>query len=188
MRKLLTYLLLLFPFLMQAEILAPIHWEACAARLTDSTAQITLTATIDEGWHLYTQDLPEGGPVATQFRYKQPVLGPTTTDAPVLSDYDENFEMELTYYTSSVVFTQTVLARPDETLAGSVTFMACDDHQCLAPETWDFEIGKVSPEETNSPREAIVRASASKELSTLLWIFLMAGTASKADNCASAFS
>ena len=173
MRKLLTYLLLLFPFLMQAEILAPIHWEACAARLTDSTAQITLTATIDEGWHLYTQDLPEGGPVATQFRYKQPVLGPTTTDAPVLSDYDENFEMELTYYTSRVVFTQTVLARPDETLAGSVTFMACDDHQCLAPETWDFEIGKVSPEETNSPREAIVRASASKELSTLLWIFLM---------------
>ncbi len=176
MRKLLTYLLLLFPFLMQAEILAPIHWEACAARLTDSTAQITLTATIDEGWHLYTQDLPEGGPVATQFRYKQPVLGPTTTDAPVLSDYDENFEMELTYYTSRAVFTQTVLARPDETLAGSVTFMACDDHQCLAPETWDFEIGEESAGQmamNNSPREAIVRASASKELSTLLWIFLM---------------
>ena len=166
MRKKLTYLFLLLPLLMQAQILAPIHWEAVAARLTDSTAQITLTATIDEGWHLYTQDLPDGGPVATQFRYKQPALGPTTTDATVLSDYDDNFEMELTYYTTKAVFTQTVLAREEETLAGSVTFMACDDHQCLAPETWDFEVGKVAPEETAQP-------SAVSPASSLLWIFLM---------------
>ena len=167
MRKKLIYLFLLLPLLMQAQILAPIHWEASAARLTDSTAQITLTATIDEGWHLYTQDLPDGGPVATQFRYKQPALGPTTTDATVLSDYDDNFEMELTYYTTKAVFTQTVLAREDETLAGSVTFMACDDHQCLAPETWDFEVGKVTPEEATQP------SAISPQTSSLLWIFLM---------------
>lgn len=170
MKKILTYFFLLFPLLIQAEILAPIHWEASATRLSDSTAQITLTATIDEGWHLYTQDLPEDGPVATQFSYKQPALGPTTTDASVHSDYDENFEMELTYYSSKAVFTQTVLARQDETIAGSVTFMACDDHQCLAPETWDFSIGEST---MSSPPNQGGVPEGGEGLSSLLWIFLM---------------
>ena len=174
MKKLLTYLLLLVPMMVGAQILAPIHWEASAARLTDTTAQITLTATIDEGWHLYTQDLPDDGPVATQFHYKQPALGPTTTDAEVLSDYDENFEMELTYYATKAVFTQTVLAREDEQLAGSVTFMACDDHQCLAPETWEFTVGSAAPEEQLSTfnSQLSTRSDRPKER-TLIWIFLM---------------
>lgn len=153
--------------MVQAEILTPIRWEAAKAQLTDSTAQITLTATIDEGWHLYTQDIPDGGPVATRFDYKQPCLGQTTTDAEVYSDYDENFEMDLTYYLAKAVFTQTVLAREDEPVAGSVTFMACNDQQCLAPETWEFSVGEAEAEEVAQPSDI------SSQTTSLLWIFLM---------------
>ena len=167
MRKILTYILLLGALTVQAEILTPIRWEAAKAQLTDSTAQITLTATIDEGWHLYTQDIPDGGPVATRFDYKQPRLGQTTTDAEVYSDYDENFEMDLTYYLTKAVFTQTVLAREDEPVAGSVTFMACNDQQCLAPETWEFTVGEAEAEAVAQPSDI------SSQTSSLLWIFLM---------------
>ena len=166
MKRLTYLLLLLLPLLVQAQILAPIHWEAAASALTDTTAQITLTATIDEGWHLYTQDIPDGGPVPTQFHYNQPVIGQTVTDAEVLKDYDDNFEMELTYYEKQAVFTQVVRATKEDQIAGSVTFMACNDQQCLAPETWEFTIGEAAPAEKQLSTFYF-------QLSTLLWIFLM---------------
>ena len=178
MKRKLTYLLLLLPLLLQAQILTPIRWEAALGARTDTTAEVILTATIDEGWHLYTQDLPEGGPVATRFSYKQPALGATTTSAQVHSDYDDNFEMELTYYESKAVFHQLVRASKDDEIAGSVTFMACNNTQCLAPETWEFSIGASSQEGIvcsvpSSEENNFQFSTFNSQLSSLLWIFLM---------------
>ena len=178
MKRKLTYLLLLLPLLLQAQILTPIRWEAALGARTDTTAEVILTATIDEGWHLYTQDLPEGGPVATRFSYKQPALGATTTSAQVHSDYDDNFEMELTYYESKAVFHQLVRASKDDEIAGSVTFMACNNTQCLAPETWEFSIGASSQEGIvcsvpSSEENNFQLSTFNSQLSSLLWIFLM---------------
>ena len=172
MKRKLTCLLLLLPLLLQAQILTPIRWEAALGARTDSTAEVVLTATIDEGWHLYTQELAEGGPVATQFRYNRPVLGLTTTDAEVHSDYDDNFEMELTYYETKAVFHQLLRAEKADEIAGSVTFMACNDQQCLAPDTWEYTIGEsaASHEESISGKEL---STFNFQFSTLLWIFLM---------------
>ena len=168
MKRYLTYICLLLPLWVSAQILTPIRWSAAVEALTDSTAQVVLTARIDEGWHLYTQDIADGGPVATRFSYEQPTVGPTTTDAAVLRDYDVNFEMELTYYEHEAVFVQVVKARPDEAVRGSVTFMACNDQQCLAPETWEFS---VSPNNAPSKSEGVTNVVGRD--SSLLWIFLM---------------
>jgi len=175
MKRKLTYLLLLLPLLLQAQILTPIRWEAALGARTDSTAEVVLTATIDEGWHLYTQELAEGGPVATQFRYNRPVLGLTTTDAEVHSDYDDNFEMELTYYETKAVFHQLLRAEKADEIAGSVTFMACNDQQCLAPDTWEYTIGESSANAiSGTPENADETGSSlSSDESSLLWIFLM---------------
>ncbi len=171
MKRRLIYLLLLLPVALSAQILQPIHWQATAERLTDSTAQVVLTASIDQGWHLYTQDLPEDGPVATRFEYACPVIGKTTTDAEVHSDYDANFEMTLTYYVTKAVFRQEVRVGMNEPISGSVTFMACDDRQCLAPETWDFSVTAEATSETVTTQAAEPMDSA--EESSLWWIFLM---------------
>lgn len=160
MKRLITYLLLLFPLLVHGQILEPIHWSATAEKQSDTTVVVVLTAKIDKGWHLYTQDIPEDGPVATTFRYDQPALGATTTDAAVVSEYDGNFEMELTYYEHEAVFRQVVRAGATDTLSGEVTFMACDDKQCLAPDTWSWQVAP----------QAKTTSAASK---SLLWIFLM---------------
>lgn len=142
MKKTAILFFLAFAALMaQAQILDPIHWKASAKALTDSTTDVVLTATIDEGWHLYTQDIPDGGPVPTQFNYSDGLLmGQTATTAKVHSSYDENFEMDLTYYEAKAVFHQTVMSRDLKKLHGSVTFMACNDQMCLAPATWEWTV------------------------------------------------
>ena len=172
MRRYLTYIFLLLPLALRAQILTPIHWSAAVTTLTDSTAQVVLTATIDEGWHLYTQDIPEDGPVPTTFAYEQPAIGATTTDAPVLRDYDENFEMELTYYEHEAKFIQIVKAHPDETVRGSVTYMACNDQQCLAPETWQFS-SEPDMAQNSSPVTGEGDRLRWRSGYSLLWIFLM---------------
>ena len=135
----------------QAQILEPIHWKVSAKALTDSTTDVIMTATIDEGWHLYTQDIPEGGPVSTQFSYGElPLIGETTTKAAVHTAYDENFEMDLSFYEMKAVFHQTVVSKGQDKLTASVTFMACNDQMCLAPNTWEKTIKVpvyVAPEE-----------------------------------------
>ena len=171
MKRKLTYLLLLLPLFVQAQILAPIHWTARAEQNTDSTVLVLLTATIDAGWHLYTQDIADGGPVATTFTYAQPAMGSTTTDAAVTREYDPNFEMELTYYSGTVVFSREVLAKAGDSLSGSVTFMACDDKQCLAPDTWEWSVTATPAE--GSAAEGKAGGLLSGNSQSLLWIFLM---------------
>ena len=141
MRKFITCLFIALATLTQAQILEPIHWKVSAKALTDSTTDVIMSATIDEGWHLYTQDIPDGGPVPTQFSYGElPLIGQTTTSAKVYSAYDENFEMDLTFYETKAVFHQTVLTRGAKELTASVTFMACNDQMCLAPATVEKKV------------------------------------------------
>lgn len=142
MKKLTTlFLLVLATVMVQAQILDPIHWKVSAKALTDSTTDVILTATVDETWHLYTQDIPDGGPVRTQFDYNgSRLIGQTVTSAKVHSSYDENFEMDLTYYEGKAVFHQTVVSAGQQKLKGGVTYMACNDQMCLAPSTWEWSV------------------------------------------------
>lgn len=139
MKKQVLYILLCLPLLVQAQILEPIHWSVAVKALSDSTSEVLLTAKIDEGWHLYTQDIPEDGPHATVFTYAQKTIGRTKTGATVHKSYDENFEMELTYYETKATFRQVIRSREGEKLSGSVEFMACNDQMCLPPSSWDWE-------------------------------------------------
>lgn len=130
-----------------AQIVDPIHWSAELVETGELTedgdaaiVEIVWHATIDEGWHLYTQDIPEDGPVPTEFNYGEAyLLGATTTDAPVISSYDENFEMTLTYYEHEATFRQRITTQDPAAIEASVTYMACNDEMCLAPTTYHFE-------------------------------------------------
>ncbi|MCQ2334921.1 MAG: thioredoxin family protein [Paludibacteraceae bacterium] len=170
MKKFFT-ILCLMPMMVMAQIVDPIHWSQAVTALNDSVAQIQLTATIDEGWHLYTQDIPEDGPVATEFQYNSTdLIGSTTTDSPVHKNYDENFEMELTYYEETATFTQLVATTQPDTLSGTVMFMACNDMMCLAPKTWEWQAG--APVET-SEVEMVDDMGYIAPDTSLWWIFVM---------------
>lgn len=141
MKKLSILFLLAFTLVAQAQILEPIKWKVSAKALTDSTTDVILTATIEETWHLYTQDVSTLGANPTVFSYgDSKLIGKTTTSAKVHSLYDDILEIELTYYEGKAIFHQTVVSAGQQVIKGSVNFQACDAQNCLPPSTWEWSV------------------------------------------------
>lgn len=120
---------------LQAQIVEPVHWSAELNRINDTLQEAVLTAVIDDGWHLYTQDLPEDGPVPTTFSFGEGVTlyGPAMADKEPLSTYDENFMLTLSFYEGTVTFRQLL---GNGNVLPEVRYMACNDEMCLPPTTW----------------------------------------------------
>ncbi|WP_242086311.1 protein-disulfide reductase DsbD family protein [Aestuariivivens sediminis] len=131
-----------------AQIFEPVTWSTTVEKISDSEYNLVTTATIDKGWHLYSQDVPEGGPIPTTFTYddqggKIIILGNTSEeDGHTIND--PVFEMEIKFFENRATFKQKVEI-PDETssISGTVEFMVCDDTKCLPPTEVDltFKIG-----------------------------------------------
>jgi hypothetical protein len=105
---------------------------------------IEMKATIDEGWHLYSQYINNKiGPVPTAFVFtpteKVKLIGKTEEPTPI-KEYDENFEATLDFYKGEVVFSQKVEFISTQTIDGYVTFMVCNETMCLPPSDIPFKI------------------------------------------------
>lgn len=127
----------------------PVKWSlsAPAPALPGTRFQATLTATIEEGWHLYSLRPLEGGPIPTSITVPPPqqfkLVG--QIDAPVpLSAHEEAFGMSVEFYFGEVEFVLPIevnrSAKPGRhTLAVTVRYQACDNTQCLPPKTVRLE-------------------------------------------------
>lgn len=153
--------------LLGAQIIEPVQWSATLQNRTDSTAQVLVTATLEPGWHLYGLSLPEGGPKPTTFQIPQTIAPLQVTGEPK-TVFDENFQMELSFFEDSVTFTQLCRFQAGDTLRCEVEYMACNDAQCLPPTVFAFTLPASSPalaEETIAP--------VSTANHSLWWIFWM---------------
>jgi thiol:disulfide interchange protein len=136
--------ILLFTGNLYSQILEPIKWKIQLKNVTEVESQVVFTATIDEGWHLYNMDLPEGGPVSTSFHYEKiqgaKRTGKTIAQTPAVHKMDEIFGMELSWFVKKAVFIQNVTITNKETfhLEGRVEFMGCNDESCLPPTPVNF--------------------------------------------------
>ena len=138
MKKYILSVFCLLTLFAQAQILEPIHWTAGELQVTDSLVELQLTATIDKDWHLYSTELPDGGPKATTFIVDgATVLELVPSQMPQMA-YDENFGMMLSYFEKQVDFSLRLLPEPDKALSVAVEYMACNDMQCLPPTTYTF--------------------------------------------------
>ncbi len=175
MKRILLYACLVLGLTAQAQIYEPIQWSVATESLTDSTVTLSLTATIEEGWHLYATELPEDGPRPTAFTLTgAEALTPMQATTAAITAYDETFMMDLAYYANKVTFTQEILARGAATIA--VTYMACNDMNCLPPTTWESSIAPLlSPHEGGKllADEAGETAPATQSESGYGWLFLM---------------
>ncbi len=51
-----------------AQIHNPVSWETSVKKISDSDFELVISASIEEGWHLYSQNVPEGGPIPTSIK------------------------------------------------------------------------------------------------------------------------
>ena len=137
--------LLLIAGFANAQINNPVTWTYTAKKVADKTYELHMTATIDGNWHLYAQDAGEG-PEPTAFAFTMNPLisfnGKIKEIGKQEKSYDKNFKSVIKYYTKKVTFVQNIKVKtPIATVVkGTVTYMVCNDRQCLPPKDIPFAI------------------------------------------------
>ena len=140
-----------------AQIIEAVHWRFSVKDISGSEKELVFTANMDDGWHLYGMNIPDGGPAATTFSFDEihgAVLdGGVTSSSRLIKKYDKQFEMELSWYEKQAVFIQKIkLTAPTFSITGNVRAMACNDQSCLPPTTEEFTFtGKGTPAEATKP-------------------------------------
>ena len=83
-----------------SQILEPVKWKTSVEKTSDKEAVLVMTATIEKGWHLYSQFIPDGGPIKTTFTFdaspNYKTLG-AVSEGKAVEYFDKNFEMQLKY-------------------------------------------------------------------------------------------
>lgn len=182
-------LLLLFAFFLgifslKSQVLEPVKWQFSLNSVSDTEVEIVAEAAIDEGWHLYSANLPEGGPVPTSINLieseEYEAAGEIKQEPQPEKQYDQAFDMELSWFSKSATLTLPVrIKSPDVVVVeGYVEFMVCDDEQCLPPDRVDFSLSlgddvvagkdeatKAKEKETAEPVEVVPQQDEKKEKS-----------------------
>jgi len=121
-----------------------IKWNCTAKVISGNQALLSFKATIMPGWHIYSTQQEDGGPLKTSITFATPnqyVLVGKTTEPKPLMKWDGAFGMQVLYFEKEVVFQQKIkLFAKDLKIKGEIEYMTCDDHQCLPPVTESFSI------------------------------------------------
>ncbi|QDO95494.1 thiol:disulfide interchange protein [Formosa sediminum] len=144
MKHTLFFFACLITWCFNGQVLDPVKWSTSVEKLSDTEYNLITTAKIDSGWHLYSQTVPEGGPIATTFTYDNSeetftLKGNTIEDVGHTIE-DPVFEMEIKFFEGEAKFIQKInVSKPTPTLLGFVEFMVCDDTRCLPPTEIELE-------------------------------------------------
>jgi len=128
---------------LQAQILEPVKWTFDSKDISSDVVELQFIADIDVGWHVYSTDIPDGGPIPTSFNFvdsdNYELIGDLETPE-AIEKFDKAFEMTLEYYGERAVFSQKVKLNTGEpfVIQGELEFMACDDSRCLPPAYVEF--------------------------------------------------
>jgi DsbC/DsbD-like thiol-disulfide interchange protein len=147
MKKVLTAaFLLLFSNILLAQIQNPVNWTASAKKIADKTYEIHLSANINNGWHIYSQTTPEGGPIPTNISFtKNPLVineGSTKEVGKMEQHNEPLFGVDVKQFSNKVDFVQVVKLKANvkTSLEVAVEFMTCNDKECLPPSTKKFTV------------------------------------------------
>ncbi|MGY5354906.1 protein-disulfide reductase DsbD domain-containing protein [Wenyingzhuangia sp. IMCC45467] len=143
-KKMMLLFVLAISFAGQSQILKPVKWSTSVNKISEKEAELIATATIEEGWHLYSQHVPEGGPIATLFVFEgngKYLKKGNTTEGKGHTIDDPIFEMKIKYFEKKAEFKQKIRLKSTApfVVKGLVTFMVCDDSRCLPPSDVDLE-------------------------------------------------
>jgi thiol:disulfide interchange protein DsbD len=128
--------------------LNPVSWNFTSKKVSDTEYDLVFKATIEKGWHIYSQFIQEGGPNPTAIEVKNAEkIGKATEVSSHKSDhFDKQFEMQLVDFEQDATFTQRVKIKDANTsLQASIEVQACDESKCLPPDpmevTFDLKTG-----------------------------------------------
>ncbi len=165
MKKLLfPFVLLLFAVAVQAQIQDPVKFNSELKILAADEAEVVFTAAIDKGWHVYSTNLGDGGPISATFNVEKisgaEVVGKLKPMGKEISTFDKLFEMKVRYFENTAQFVQKLkLTGGAYQLEGYLEYGACNDENCLPPTQVPFQFfGKAE----GAAKEAVVAGAETK--------------------------
>ena len=159
MKKVLTLLLMLgLSFAAFAQMVDPVKFSSKLEMLKDGEAQIVFTGKIDAGWHVYSTNLGNDGPISATFNTVKmdgaETVGKLTPKGNEISQFDNMFGMKLRFFEGSVTFVQKIkFTKPEYSIDCYLEYGACNDETCMPPTEVPF---------TGKGKSPAVAASAEK--------------------------
>ncbi|MFC2098716.1 protein-disulfide reductase DsbD family protein [Bacteroidota bacterium] len=154
------------------QILDPVDWKFAQEKSADNEYTLIFSASIENRWHLYSQHLPEGGPIPTSFYFensdKYQLIGEVEEISEAEEKYDASFGMDLKMFSREAIFKQKLklISSGDITLTGSLEYMCCDDERCLPPTEEEFSFSFTAGTAESNEGAGIQEAESTLELGT----------------------
>ena len=142
-----------------AQMMDPVHFTSQLKLLKEGEAELVFSATIDPGWHVYSTNLGNDGPIAASFNTvkmegAEPV-GKLQARGSEIKKYDKLFDMELRYFEKAVTFVQKIrFTKPQYDIDCYVEYGACNDEACLPPSEASLKAKGKSPVATEEAKDA----------------------------------
>ena len=191
MKKILLFLsLIILSVSSFSQIHDPVKWSTSVEKVSDTEYDLIVQATVEEGWHLYSQNVPEDGPIPTTFSFEKSEdyeLVGSTSEEEGHTIFDVVFEMEIKYFENNATFKQRIKTSAENAvkIAGEVEFMVCDDTSCLPPTFVDLNfqiqgnktintVGSTTNETKEVEKIAGTKKRDSSSNKSLLTIFIIA--------------
>ena len=165
-------LFILFTLLFSLTAMAqqnPVHFSVQQKQVSPTEVEVIFTAKIDQGWHVYSTNLPADGPTSASLHVDKAEgvtpVGKLTTRGKELNVYDKTFEMKLRYFENSVGFVQRYkITAKTYSIKGYLEYGACNDEMCLPPTQVEFNFKGNGP--ASAPAATPTAANAENEKTT----------------------
>ena len=150
MRKL-TYILLLFAFVAQGQIINPVKWKTKVVQKSETEFELVMDATIEKEWHMYSQFTPEDGPLPTVFDYKNAKgnfsLVGKTKESPYKKVFNDIFEVDEYYFANTAQFKQVIKVTNVQLkeVKVYVEYQVCKEQCIQQDETFTFKLPEIKP-------------------------------------------
>jgi thiol:disulfide interchange protein len=136
-----TLIILFFLSASYAQILNPVKFNYSLVKKGNKLYEVHIKAMIDPKWHLYSVKNPEGGAIATEIKFNDAQTAGSIKEKGALKTiFDKEFKLNQKYFEKNVEFVQKVKLKSDDKVTGTITYMVCNDKQCLPPKDVEFKI------------------------------------------------
>ena len=126
-----------------AQDLSPVVWSAEISE-TDSGNFALFTASVQDGWYVYGQTIPDGGPIPTEviiYEGTESLQGKIFEWGPNKKEgFDDLFSMDIVKYARKLYLQQRIEGEQKSVISGTVTYMCCNDESCLPPKDFEFSL------------------------------------------------
>lgn len=125
-----------------AQILNPVTFNYSVVKKGKDIYEVHVKAMIQPKWHIYSVNNPDGGAQPTELKINEGnTVGSVKEKGKLKTMFEKEFNVNQKYFESSVDFVQLLKLKPaDNKITGTITYMVCNDRQCLPPKEVEFKI------------------------------------------------